>query len=153
VRTRITRDVLDPARLIAEVQSVSHGAIATFIGTVRDTNDGRPVTSLEYTAYETMAGRELECIAGEAVTRFSTADVVAEHRLGPLQLGEISVIVTVAHLHRAQAFDACRYVIEELKRRVPIWKREQYADGTREWVDPTRPELPTAHAPSTPRPG
>ena len=78
----------------------------------------------------------------EATAKFGTEHVVCEHRVGTLALGEASVAIAAAHAHRAPAFEACRFVIEELKRRVPIWKREHYADGTREWVDPTRAETP-----------
>ena len=84
-----------------------------------------------------MAARELEAIVSEAASRFGTRDIVVEHRIGELGLGDASVVIAVAHAHRAPAYDASRFVIEELKRRVPIWKREQYVDGTREWVDPT----------------
>ena len=109
-----------------------------FAGTVREVNDGRPVTGMEYTAYEPMALRELERIVDEAADRFATEDVVVEHRLGSLDVGEVSVAIVAAHAHRARAFEAARYIIEELKRRVPVWKLEHYADGTREWVDPTQ---------------
>jgi molybdopterin synthase catalytic subunit len=108
-----------------------------FVGTVREVNDGRSVTGMEYTAYEAMAVRELGLIVDEAVQRFGTSDVVVEHRVGELGIGEASVVIAIAHPHRAQAFDAARYVIEALKQRVPIWKLEHYVDGTREWVDPT----------------
>jgi molybdopterin synthase catalytic subunit len=125
---------LDPARVIAAVHSRSNGAIALFIGTVREINENRAVLKLEYSVYESMAVRELDRIVQEASNRFGQTDIVVQHRTGVLELGEISVIVAAAHPHRAPAFDACRYVIEELKRRVPIWKREQYSDGSNEWV-------------------
>jgi molybdopterin synthase catalytic subunit len=97
---------------------------------------------MEYTAYRGMAEKELEAIAREAVDRFGTDDVVVEHRLGVLALGEASVAIAVAHPHRGKAYEASRFVIEELKRRVPIWKLEHYVDGAREWVDPTRSVRP-----------
>ncbi len=137
MRTALVRRPIDPAVLLAEVQRSRNGASVLFVGTVREVNDGRPVTGMEYTAYEAMAHRELERIVGEAVDRFATDDVVVEHRLGSVDVGEVSVAIAAAHPHRARAFDAARYVIEELKRRVPVWKREHYVDGTREWVDPT----------------
>ena len=84
-----------------------------------------------------MAERELGAIVGEASSRFGTPHIVVEHRLGTLAVGDASVGIAVAHPRRAAAFDAARFIIEELKRRVPIWKREHYVDGTREWVDPT----------------
>ena len=137
MRAAIVLTPLDPSALWAEVAGVANGASIIFVGTVRDVNDGRAVSGIEYTTYETMAARELEAIVAEAASRFGTTDVVVEHRVGRLGLGEASVVIAVAHPHRAQAYDASRFIIEELKRRVPIWKREEYVDGTRAWVDPT----------------
>ena len=138
MRSAIVTHPLDPAALTAEVANVANGATVVFVGTVRDMNDGRAVTGMEYTAYLPMAERELRRIVEEAAARFGTNDVVVEHRIGELGLGEASVVIAVAHPHRASAYDASRYVIEALKARVPIWKREWYADGERAWVDPTR---------------
>lgn len=135
---RIVREPIDSNALIQRVSRPANGAVLLFLGVVRDVNDGRAVTGIEYSAYEAMATRELTDIAGEAAGRFGTADLAVEHRLGPLALGEASVGIAVAHPHRSEAYEASRWVIEEIKRRVPIWKRERYADGTREWVDPTR---------------
>jgi molybdopterin synthase catalytic subunit len=137
MRTAIVHTALDPSALLAEVASHANGASLLFVGTVRDVSEGRAVTGIEYTTYEAMATRELETIVAEAASRFGTSDVVVEHRVGRLALGEASVVIAVAHPHRAEAYDASRFIIEELKRRVPIWKREEYIDGTREWVDPT----------------
>lgn len=137
MRAAIVLTPLDPSAVLAEVAGVANGASILFVGTVRDVNDGRAVSGIEYTTYETMAVRELEAIVAEAASRFGTTDVVVEHRVGRLGLGEASVVIAVAHPHRAQAYDASRFIIEELKRRVPIWKREEYVDGTRAWVDPT----------------
>jgi molybdopterin synthase catalytic subunit len=137
MRTAIVRDPLQPSAALAEVASVANGAAIVFVGTVREVNDGRAVTGIEYSAYEGMAARELAAIAGEAAARSGTTDIVVEHRIGRLELGEASMVIAVAHPHRAEAYDASRYIIEQLKRRVPIWKREEYVDGTREWVDPT----------------
>jgi molybdopterin synthase catalytic subunit len=137
MRAAIVLTPLDPAALLAEVADVANGASIIFVGTVRDVNDGRAVSGIDYTTYESMAVRELEAIVAEAASRFGTTEVVVEHRVGRLALGEASVVIAVAHPHRAEAYDASRFIIEELKRRVPIWKREEYVDGTREWVDPT----------------
>ena len=137
MRSALVTCALDPAALLAEVERVSNGATVLFTGTVRNVNEGRAVTGIEYAAYSRMAERELERIVREAAERFDTPDVVVEHRIGRLGLGEASVVIAVGHARRAAAYDASRYVIEELKRRVPIWKCEEYADGTREWVDPT----------------
>jgi molybdopterin synthase catalytic subunit len=134
---RLTRDPIDPGALLREVAAPSHGAIILFLGVVRDVNDGRGVTGIEYSAYEGMAERELDAIASESTQRYASADVAIVHRLGTLALEEISVGIAVAHAHRDEAYALSRWVIEELKRRVPIWKREHYVDGTREWVDPT----------------
>jgi molybdopterin synthase catalytic subunit len=122
---------------MTEVANTAHGAVILFAGAVRDLNDGRAVTGIEYRAYEAMARQELDAIITEAAERFSTRDIVVEHRLGELETGELSVVIAVSHAHRAEAYAASRFVIEELKKRVPIWKREAYVDGTREWVDPT----------------
>jgi molybdopterin synthase catalytic subunit len=135
--TRLHRDAIDPAALVRAVARAANGAIVLFLGVVRDVNDGRRVTGIEYSAYEAMAERELAEIANEAARRFDTPHIVIEHRLGELGLEETSVGIAVAHPRRGGAYDASRWIIEELKRRVPIWKREHYVDGTREWVDPS----------------
>ena len=137
MRSAIIDGVIDPAGLTAEVAHDGNGAAVLFLGTVRDTNDGRSVTGIEYSAYRSMAERELATIVAEATSEFGTTDIVVEHRVGTLEIGEVSIAIAVAHPHRGAAYDASRYVIEQIKRRVPIWKREHYADGTREWVDPT----------------
>lgn len=134
MRAAIVDRPIDTTALAAEVSRPAHGAVLLFVGTVRDVNDGRPVTGMEYSAYRSMAERELCDIAREASERFGTADVVVEHRVGTLELGEASVAIAVAHPHRGAAYEASRYVIEQLKRRVPIWKLEHYVDGTRQWV-------------------
>jgi molybdopterin synthase catalytic subunit len=137
MRSAIVDGGIDPTALTAEVAHGGNGAVVLFLGTVRDTNDGRSVTGIEYSAYRSMAERELAAIVAEASRDFGTPDVVVEHRVGRLEIGEVSVAIAVAHPHRGAAYDASRHVIEQIKRRVPIWKRELYADGTREWVDPT----------------
>lgn len=143
MRTALIHAPIDPAALLQEVASHGSGASTLFLGTVREVNDGRDVAGIDYTAYETMAARELEKIAGEAVDKFGTPHVVIEHRLGELGLGDVSVAIAVSHPRRAPAMEASRFIIEELKKRVPIWKREHYTDGTREWVDPTRQAHPS----------
>jgi molybdopterin synthase catalytic subunit len=137
MRCAIVTAPIDAAALLAEVAATRNGATLLFLGTVRETNEGRAVTGIEYRAYETMARREIEAIMREAAARHDVSDMAVEHRVGELALGEISVAIAVAHPHRASVYETSRFVIEELKRRVPIWKREAYADGTREWVDPT----------------
>ena len=138
MRSALVDRPIDVTALVGEIASPSNGATVLFIGTVRDVNDGRAVTGMEYSAYRGMAERELTDIVREAAEQFDTLDIVVEHRLGALELGEASVAIAAAHPHRGAAYAASRYVIEQLKRRVPIWKLEYYVDGTREWVDPTR---------------
>lgn len=137
MRTAIVEHPLDPTALLAEVASIESGASTLFVGTVRRVNDGKDVTGIDYSAYGPMAESEMTTIATEAAGRFGTDRIVVEHRVGTLALGEASIIIAVSHARRAAAMDAQRYLIEEIKRRVPVWKREHYADGTREWVDPT----------------
>jgi molybdopterin synthase catalytic subunit len=128
---------IDATMLLERVAGDGNGAAVIFLGTVRDVNDGRAVSGIEYSAYRSMAERELASIVAEAAARIGSSDIAVEHRVGELRVGECSVAVAVAHPHRGLAFDGARYVVEELKRRVPIWKREHYTDGTREWVDAT----------------
>jgi molybdopterin synthase catalytic subunit len=135
IRAALVSHPIDVGALIAEVADISTGATAVFAGTVRDANEGRPVSGIEYTAYATMAERELLRIAQEAARQFAPLRVVVEHRLGSLELGDVSVGIATAHAHRGPAIEGMRFVIEEIKRRVPIWKRECYVDGTREWVN------------------
>ena len=137
MRIAIVDRAIDAAALINEVTSASTGATTLFVGTVRDVNDGRAVSGIEYTAYSAMATDELQRIAIEASALFEGIDVVIEHRVGTLGLTDISVAIAVAHARRAPAMDASRFLIEELKRRVPIWKREHYVAGDWQWVDPT----------------
>jgi molybdopterin synthase catalytic subunit len=138
VRAAVVSRPIDPGALVLEVGNIAHGAVVLFLGTVRDMNEGREVTGIEYRAYDAMALHEMETITAEACARFETDEIVVEHRTGDLALGEVSVGIAVSHAHRGPAYEASRYVIEQLKRRVPVWKKEEYTDGTREWVDPTR---------------
>ena len=130
----VTDQPLDAARLLADSVSPDDGAALLFWGVVRNENDGRPVSHLEYHAYAGMAERMMHRIAEEAISRFGVGDVRVVHRVGKLAVGEASVAIAVASPHRAEAYEASRYVIEELKRRVPVWKREGYVDGESEWV-------------------
>lgn len=137
IEAAIVSQPIDPQRVLDAVADVSTGATALFVGTVRNVHDGRPVTGIEYHAYAAMAERELRSIAEETVSQFGVRGIAILHRVGYLALGETSVAIAASHPRRAAAFDAARHLIEEIKRRVPIWKREHYEDGTREWVDPT----------------
>lgn len=128
---------IDLPALLARVGDPGVGAISVFLGTVRDVNDGRAVTGIDYEAYRDMAVAELAAIVEEAGAAFPGVRLAVQHRVGHLGLGEVSVAIAAAHARRAPALEAARVVIEALKRRVPIWKREHYADGERRWVDPT----------------
>lgn len=126
--------VIDVGALTREVSGDSQGAIASFLGTVRSTNDGKPVTGIDYSAYAAMAEKEMGAIVSEASSNFGTQEIVVEHRTGFVAVGQASVAIVVSHERRAPALDAVRYIIEELKMRVPIWKCEHYSDGSRDWV-------------------
>jgi len=134
MRTGMVEGPLDPRALLDEVAQHRNGATVLFVGTVREMNEGEAVSGLDYSAYAGMAESELASIAREAAARWATNDIVVEHRTGSLQLGEASVVIAVAHPHRGEAYEASRYIIEELKKRLPVWKREHYADGRAEWV-------------------
>jgi molybdopterin synthase catalytic subunit len=134
----ITDRPLDTAALLQRVCGPAAGAAVLFMGTVRDHNQGAAVTGIRYEAYAEMAGAVLEEIAAEAEARFD-ARVAAVHRVGELVVGEASVAIAAAAAHRAQAYDASRYVIEEIKVRLPVWKEERYANGTSRWLDGAAP--------------
>lgn len=131
----VTQDAIDPAAVLARVGRPGDGAVAVFAGVVRNENDGRPVSGMEYEGYDEMAREELAAIVAEAAERAGTDRVAAVHRLGRLSLGEVSVAIAVSAPHRAEAFDAARYIIEEIKKRLPVWKREHYLDREAEWLD------------------
>jgi molybdopterin synthase catalytic subunit len=124
---------IDVASLIAAAQSAERGGIACFLGTVRNHHHGREVLRLEYSAYAPMVEAECARIVAEAQSRWNVA-VHLQHRVGRLEVGDTAVAVVAASAHRDEAFVACRHVIEEVKRRLPIWKREYFADGSVEWV-------------------
>ncbi|HVD33547.1 MAG TPA: molybdenum cofactor biosynthesis protein MoaE [Gemmatimonadales bacterium] len=129
----LVTDQIDVGALLALVQSPERGGVACFLGTVRNHHHGREVVRLEYSAYGPMAEAECGRIVAEAGSRWDVV-VALRHRIGELDIGDTAVAIAAASAHRDEAFLACRYVIEEVKRRVPIWKREMYADGTAEWV-------------------
>jgi molybdopterin synthase catalytic subunit len=135
MRTAIVDRPIDAGALLGEVAHHRNGATVLFMGTVREVNDGEAVSGLDYSAYAGMAETELATIVTEASQRWRTTDIVVEHRVGSLALGEESVAIAVAHPHRGEAYEASRYIIEELKKRLPVWKREHYLDGRSEWVE------------------
>jgi molybdopterin synthase catalytic subunit len=132
----LTHSPIDLAALISQVQAAAHGGVASFVGQVRNRQGGRSVERLEYSAYGPMAEEECARIVAEAETRWPVR-IALQHRVGRLEIGEVAVAIAAAGAHRDEAFAACRHVIEEVKRRVPVWKKEFYGDGTVEWVDPT----------------
>jgi molybdopterin synthase catalytic subunit len=135
---RLTRDTIDYHALTEHVRRNDCGAVVTFLGTVRELTDGKQTIALDYEAYSEMAEKKLAEIEREVRSRWPVGDVVMIHRLGHLELGEISVAVGVSCPHRDDAFSACRLAIDRIKEIVPIWKKENWADGSTEWVDPTQ---------------
>jgi molybdopterin synthase catalytic subunit len=134
--TFLSGSPIDLRDLIAEVGAPHQGGVASFLGLVRDHHGGRSVRRLEYSAYGPMAEEECARILGETEARWPVR-VALRHRVGTLEIGDVAVAIAVAGAHRDEAFAACRHVIEEVKRRVPIWKKEYYGNGAVEWVDPT----------------
>ena len=131
--TRLTRAPLEIARLLTRVSDPQLGGTAIFLGSVRRGPDDGPVTAIDYSAYEEMADAELQRIIGEGLGRWPGARIAVEHRLGRIPAGEASLAVVAASAHRAEAFDVCRWTVEEIKRRLPIWKKEILDGGTAQW--------------------
>ena len=123
------RSPIEAAEIVQAIKRAEDGAVVVFDGIVRNNSRGRQTLCLDYEAYEEMADRQMRELAAEACNRFGVRQVVLVHRLGRLEIGETSVLIVVASAHRAQAFDACRWLIDTLKQTVPIWKKEIFADG------------------------
>jgi molybdopterin synthase catalytic subunit len=134
MRVQITDGVIPAAEIVAGIKAGSDGAVCVFDGIVRDNTRGRKTLYLDYEAYREMALEQMRALAGEAVVKFGVRDVTLVHRLGRLGVGQTSVLVVVASAHRGAAFDACRWLIDTLKKTVPIWKKEQFVDGAI-WAD------------------
>lgn len=132
----LTDQPLDADRLIAEVSSNGCGGTSLFLGTVRNSPEDGDIEGIEYSAYPEMAEAEFDRIITECRDRWPMARVALRHRLGYIPAGEASIGIATSSPHRVEAFDACRYVIEETKKRVPIWKKERFAAGTTRWVEP-----------------
>lgn len=139
--TAITSDPITAETVLRHVGDDGDGAVCVFLGVVRDHNEGRSVRGVAYSAYREMAERVLAEIAAEAAERAGSDRVAVVHRTGELAVGEASVAIAVSSPHRAEAFDACRYVIEEIKKRLPVWKQERYVDGDEAWLDGAVPEV------------
>ena len=136
---------LDPSEAIRAVTTPGSGGIGVFVGVVRDTNEGNAVAELDYTAFEEMALKEMRTAAAEARERWALHRIAVLHSTGKLVVGDASVIVAISATHRAEALEACRYVIDAVKDRAPIWKQEFGPDGTR-WVNlPEEPSRPQSH--------
>jgi len=134
-RFEIVTGPIDPRQLQTELEHRSAGASVCFEGWVRDHNDGRRVVSLDYEAYAPVAGKEGKLILAEATQRYELYAALCQHRAGALQIGDCAVWVGVCSAHRHAAFDACRYIIDEVKTRVPIWKKEHYSEGDSGWIN------------------
>ncbi len=133
---RLTNEPIDYHALTEAVRLPGCGAVVTFLGTVRDLTDGRATVALDYEAYPVMAEKKMVEIERETRQRWPVGEMMMVHRLGHLDVGEVSVAVAVSCPHRAQAFEACRHAIDRLKELVPIWKKENWADGNADWVHP-----------------
>src|SRR5213078_1265978 len=133
---QLTNSPIDQAALTEQVRRGDCGAVVTFLGTVRDLTGDRVTVALDYEAYPGMAEKKLAEIEAELRQRWPVGEAALVHRLGRLEVGEVSVAVAVSCPHRAEAFEACRYAIDRLKEVVPIWKKENWADGKTEWVHP-----------------
>jgi molybdopterin synthase catalytic subunit len=134
MRIEITDAVIPVAEIAAEIKVGADGAVCVFDGIVRDNTRGRKTLYLDYEAYREMALEQMRGLAAEAVTKFGVRDVTLVHRLGRLTVGATSVLIVVASAHRGPAFEACRWLIDTLKKTVPIWKKEQFVDGAI-WAD------------------
>jgi molybdopterin synthase catalytic subunit len=141
----LTNDPIDTATLLARVQTPAAGAVVLFLGTTREMTGGRRTQSLDYECYPEMANRKLSELETEARRRWPIVECQIVHRLGHLALGEASVAVAVSTPHRAESFEAGRWLIDTIKQEVPIWKRENWSDGTTDWVHPTSEQLTTDH--------
>lgn len=135
---RLTTDAINYAALTESVCRPDCGGVVLFLGTVRDRTDDRVTVALEYEAYSAMAEKKLAEIEQETRRRWPVGEMALIHRLGRLNVGEVSVAAAVSCPHRAEAFEACRFAIDRLKELVPIWKQENWADGSSEWVHPSK---------------
>jgi MoaE-MoaD fusion protein len=152
-KASIVRDRINAERVVGSVKQPQDGAVVVFDGVVRNNTRGRRTLYLDYEAYEEMAVEQMEVLADRALAEFKIRDVAIVHRLGRLEIGESSVLIAVASAHRAAAFDACRWMIDTLKRTVPIWKKEYFEDGA-VWADgePFPAEVPRAEGSHSGRP-
>jgi len=152
MRVEFYQSAIPSDELLDGIKAGPDGAVVLFDGIVRDNTRGRKTLYLVYEAYEAMALEQMRGLAAEAVERFGVRDVALAHRLGRLEIGETSVLIAVASAHRGAAFEACRWIIDTLKKTVPIWKKEHFVDGA-VWADgePFPATIVPVAAPVTPR--
>ncbi len=136
----ITAEPIDHAAVTERVRSERAGAVCSFLGTVREMTGDRRTLALDYEAYPVMAEKKMAELEAEARQRWPVIELALVHRVGHLELGDVSVVVAVSCPHRDQAFEVCRWLIDTLKEVVPIWKKELWADGSEEWVHPGLPK-------------
>ena len=142
MRFRFTQTAIDTRNARGELQNLGSGGYVSFEGWVRDHNEGQEVARLEYEAFQELAVKEGDRIVAEALRRFPVVQALCIHRVGALALGEMAVWVGVSSEHRGEAFDACRFIIDEVKHRLPIWKKEHYRNGDSGWVNCERCAAP-----------
>jgi len=143
---RFTQTTIDTESARRELQDLGAGGYVSFEGWVRDQNEGQEVTRLEYEAFQELAVKEGDRIVAEALRRFPVKHALCIHRVGSLDLGDMAVWVGVSSAHRGEAFDACRYIIDEVKHRLPIWKKEHYRSGNSGWVNCERCAVEPQHS-------
>jgi molybdopterin synthase catalytic subunit len=153
MRVELGTAVIPSAQVLDEMKAATDGAVCVFDGIVRDNTRGRQTLFLDYEAYEEMALDQMRGLAAEVITKFPIRDVALLHRLGRLEVGETSVLIVVASAHRGAAFDACRWLIDTLKKTVPIWKKEHFVDGS-VWAagEPFPDEIVAAASPDQEKP-
>jgi len=135
MRFRLVESAIDTQAARQEIKDPGAGGYVSFEGWVRNTNEGQEVTRLEYEAFEALAIKQGDLILAEAMARYPIKHALCIHRVGELELTEMAVWVGVSAVHRGEAFDACRYIIDEVKHRLPIWKKEHYRSGQSGWIN------------------
>jgi molybdopterin synthase catalytic subunit len=138
LKTHIVEKAIDPATIVKEIEDSSAGAVVLFLGTVRRSGEAGSVSGISYEAYRSMSDRRIENVIERAKKRWPVKKVKVVHRVGELRLGEVSVAVAVSAEHRKEAFQACRYIIDNVKSKVPIWKKERLVGGRERWVEGKR---------------
>lgn len=139
IQAWLTRDPIQTEEILKSIRTASDGAVVLFLGVVRDQNEGRVVEGIEYEAYQEMAVSVLTAIAREAGESADTERIAVAHRTGELEVGEVSLVIAVGTPHREEAYQASRYIIEEIKKRLPVWKKERFTDGETIWVEGVPP--------------